>query len=225
MQTIHCHTFPCHAIMRSDFPFERMSILIPWSLVPLIHACAFGLVAVVVRLVLGYRRTGASPVAFGTSDAARDFTARCFYAWLPLADFAFIIFYTLGDDPGPLLWKGLPWADAIRWVGTALLAVALIWVALAQAAMGTDWRMGVDDRHDGELLTSGLFARSRHPVYTGARVTLFAQLLVIGSWPALCLWVVSELLAQLQARFEEEAMAARHGTRYREYCATVRRWL
>jgi len=85
--------------------------------------------------------------------------------------------------------------------------------------------MGVDDAADGELCTSGLFAYSRHPVYTGIRVTMFAQLLVIGSWPALCIWVVSEFLAQLQARFEEEAMEAAHGALYVRYCARVRRWL
>jgi len=91
--------------------------------------------------------------------------------------------------------------------------------------MGRSWKMGVDDAADGELCTSGLFAYSRHPVYTGIRVTMFAQLLVIGSWPALCIWVVSEFLAQLQARFEEEAMEAAHGALYVRYCARVRRWL
>ena len=106
-----------------------------------------------------------------------------------------------------------------------LLAAALVWVVLAQGAMGKSWKMGVDDAADGELCTSGLFAYSRHPVYTGIRVTMFAQLLVIGSWPALCLWVVSELLVQLQARFEEEAMQAAHGALYEHYCVRVRRWL
>jgi protein-S-isoprenylcysteine O-methyltransferase Ste14 len=178
-----------------------------------------------MRLALVYRRSGALPLVFGASDSARDFTARCFYVWLPLADLAFVMFYALSGDPGPLLWQGWPYGTAVRCIGTLLLALALAWVVLAQAAMGSDWRMGVDERHEGELLTSGLFACSRHPVYTGIRVTIFAQLLVIGSWPALCLWVVSEPLVQLQARFEEEAMAARHGSAYRNYCASVWRWL
>jgi protein-S-isoprenylcysteine O-methyltransferase Ste14 len=197
----------------------------PWSLIPLIHACVFGLAAVVVRVLLTYRQTGESPFAFGTTDAPREFTARCFYLWLPLADFVFVAFYALGDDPGPLLWKGLPHREVIRWTGAMLLAAALVWVVLAQGAMGRDWKMGADDAGDGELCTSGLFAYSRHPVYTGIRTTMFAQLLVIGSWPALCLWLLSELLVQLQARFEEEAMEAAHGARYRRYCARVRRWL
>lgn len=198
---------------------------ISWSLLPLLHAGAFGLVAVVARIVLIRRRSGALPIAFGVSDSARDFTARCFYAWLPLADLAFLVVYALRGDPGPLLWPAMPWVDAVRGIGAGLLAVALAWVALAQATMGTSWRMGVDDGGGGVLLTSGLFSRSRHPVYAGIRVTMFGQLLLILSWPMLCLWVAAELLVQLQARFEEEAMEACHGARYRDYRAAVRRWL
>lgn len=196
-----------------------------WSLTLLIHACAFGLVAVLLRLVVTFRRTGTVPLSFGSSDSARDFTARCFYLWLPFVDFAGILFYAYADNSGPLVWNGSGSADALRWVGAALLGISLGWICLAQSAMGSDWKMGVDDRHDGALLTAGVFARSRHPVYMGIRVMLFAQLLVIESWPALCLWLISEVLVQLQARFEEQAMFVRYGARYEAYCAAVRRWL
>jgi len=198
---------------------------IPWSLLPLVHACAFGLVAVAARILLVYRRTGATPIAFGAGDSARDVTARCFYVWLPLADFGYVLSCALRDDPGPLLWPDMPWTDAVRWTGVGLLSVSLAWVVLAQASMGRSWRMGVDDGDGGALQTSGLFAVSRHPVYTGIRVTLFGQLLLVLSWPGLCLWIAAELLVQLQARFEEEAMEARHGALYRDYRRAVRRWL
>lgn len=197
----------------------------PWSLLPLLHASAFGLVAVATRIVLVRRRCGTLPIAFGMSDSARDFTARCFYAWLPLADLAFVLCYALYGDPGPLLWAAMGAMDTVRWIGAGLLGVSLVWVALAQASMGTSWRMGVDDGEAGALLTSGLFSRSRHPVYTGIRTSMFGQLLLVPSWPMLCLWVAAELLVQLQARFEEEAMETRHGDLYRDYRVTVRRWL
>ena len=197
---------------------------ISWSLVPLFHALAFAL-AVLARLILAARRPRARPLAFGTADSARDFTARCFYVWVPLLDFAFAGLYAWAGTPGPALWAGWTLAGPLRWIGTALLAAGLVWVALAQAAMGSGWRMGVDDAHDGELLTDGLFARSRHPVYSGIRASLFGQLLVVASWTALCLWAVSEVLVRQQARFEEAAMQALHGDAYRDYCARVRRWL
>lgn len=196
-----------------------------WPLVLVTHACTFGIIAVALRLVVTFRRTGTLALSFGRSDSARDFTARCFYVWLPLADFAGILFYAHTNNPGPLIWHGAGSANAIRWIGAALLGMSLVWICLAQSAMGSHWKMGVDDRDDGELLTAGVFAGSRHPVYLGIRVMLFAQLLVIESWPALCLWLISEILVQLQARFEEQAMLARHGAAYEAYCASVRRWL
>lgn len=210
--------------MRVQSYRKATNVVTSWSLILLIHACVFGLVGVLFRLVVTFRRTGKVALSFGRSDSARDFTARCFYGWLPLVDFAGILYYAYAHNPGPLLWSGSS-ADALRWIGTALLWISLAWICLAQSAMGRDWKMGVDDRHDGALLTSGVFARSRHPVYLGIRVMLFGQLLVIQSWPALCLWLVSEILVQLQARFEEEAMVARHGNRYGAYCSAVRRWL
>ncbi len=51
------------------------------------------------------------------------------------------------------------------------------------------------------------------------------QFLVIGSWPSFALSAASELLVQIQVRFEEEAMLARFGDRYLAYCERVRRWL
>lgn len=222
---IHRHALSPHAIMRVPSYRKATNIVTSWSLVLLIHACVFGLVDVLFRLAVTFRRTGAVPLSFGRSDSARDFTARCFYGWLPLVDFAGILFYAYTHNPGPLLWNGSGTADALRWIGTALLWISLAWICLAQSTMGRDWKMGVDDRHDGTLLTSGVFARSRHPVYLGIRLMLFGQLLVIQSWPALGLWLVSEILVQTQARFEEEAMVARHGDRYAAYCSAVRRWL
>jgi protein-S-isoprenylcysteine O-methyltransferase Ste14 len=196
-----------------------------WSLVPLLHAIVFGGVAGAARLVLVWRRLGMSPLALGAGDSARDFTARCFYAWLPSADFCYLLLEAIAGLPGPSLWEGMAGVEAVRVAGTVLLVAGLAWVAYAQAAMGSDWRMGVDDSARGRLCTHGPFARSRHPVYLGIRVTMLGQLLVIGTWPALCLWAAEELLVQIQARFEEDAMAARFGSAYQAYRASVRRWL
>jgi protein-S-isoprenylcysteine O-methyltransferase Ste14 len=186
-----------------------------WQLFPLAHAVAFGLVAVVLRAWL----VGRSPFTFWGGNTPRDFVARCFYFWVPLADAAFLIYYAATGTAGPLLLH----AGALRWLGLVLMVVAPVWVVYAQAAMGSSWALGVIER--GELVTGGPFAVSRHPIYLGVRVTMTGQFLVIGSWPSFALWAASELLVQTQVRFEEEAMLARFGDKYRDYCARVRRWL
>ena len=85
--------------------------------------------------------------------------------------------------------------------------------------------MGVDATTPMELITTVPFALSRNPVYVGIRGTMLGQLLVIGTWPELVIWVVFELLVQLQVRFEEAHMARLHAQHYAEYCVRARRWL
>jgi protein-S-isoprenylcysteine O-methyltransferase Ste14 len=196
-----------------------------WSLVPLIHAIAFGGVAAIARLLLVWRRLGALPLKLGPRDSAQGFVAHCFYAWLPLLDFAYVVAYAASGSAGPLMWQGASDNDMVRLAGLLMLAAGLAWVAYAQAAMGADWRMGVDSQGQGRLCVDGPFARSRHPVYLGIRVTMLGQFLVIGSCPSWCLWGAEELLVQIQVRFEEAAMHARFGSAYQAYCASVRRWI
>jgi protein-S-isoprenylcysteine O-methyltransferase Ste14 len=194
-----------------------------WRFVPLVHAGMFGAIAVLGRIgIARANRHGA--VSFSRSDTARDFVARCFYFWLPVVDGIFLAFYGLTGERGqPVLnVSGYEW---IRWVGVACMVIALIWVVFSQAAMGSAWRMGVDSRTKTELITTGPFALSRNPIYLGIRVTILGQLLVVGSWPVLVIFCISELLVQIQVRFEEEHMLRLHAQRYTEYCARVRRWL
>lgn len=196
-----------------------------WPLLPLLHAALFGLGAVLLRIVRSWRSTGRSPVAFKSADTAHDFTARCFYLWLPLADLLYVLVYACSGNAGPMLNETVSKLTWLRIAGLLLLVLALVWVLLAQASMGRHWKMGVDQDSSGALCSSGLFALSRHPVYAGIRATMLGQLLLIGSWPMLCLWLLCELLVQLQARFEEAAMLRVHGELYGDYCARVARWL
>jgi len=186
-----------------------------WHLIPFIHAVLFGLSAVVLRTFI----VGRNPVAFVGGDSARDFASFCFFICLPAIDAGLVGWYAVTLDPGPLLMG----VETLRWLGVALLVLASSWVIYAQAFMGSNWSMGVVN--DSELVVKGPFAISRHPIYLGIRMTMTGQLLVISSWPALALWLVNELLVQIQVRFEEEVMLDRFGDRYREYCTRVRRWI
>ncbi|MGO4377906.1 methyltransferase family protein [Pseudoduganella sp. RAF53_2] len=186
-----------------------------WRYFPIAHAVVFGLLAVTLRSYLA----GRMKLTFLHGQGPRDFVARCFYLGIPLVDIIYLVFYTATGNPGPLLLDN----ESLRWLGLLMMVLGPAWVVYAQASMGRSWAMGVVD--DGELMTGGPFAISRHPIYLGVRIIMLGQLLVIGSWPVFVVWVLCEVLAQIQVRFEEEAMHARYGQRYAEYCARVRRWL
>jgi protein-S-isoprenylcysteine O-methyltransferase Ste14 len=193
-----------------------------WRFLPLFHAVVFGATAVVGRILIARNRQH-NAVSFSRGVSARDFVARCFYLWLPVIYGLFLAVYGLAGERGQPVMNlaGLEW---IRWVGVACLVISLIWVVASQASMGAAWRMGVEADARTELITSGPFAVSRNPVYLGIRGTMLGQLLVVGTWPVLAIWAMSELLVQIQVRFEEEHMVRLHAQRYAEYCSRVRRW-
>jgi protein-S-isoprenylcysteine O-methyltransferase Ste14 len=194
-----------------------------WHILPLVHAFLFGATAVIGRILIARNRQHTA-VSFTRGDSAQDFVARCFYLWLPVVDGLFLAGYGLTGNRGPFVVDvaDLEW---VRWAGAACMVISLIWVVFSQASMGAAWRMGVDADTSTDLVTSGPFALSRNPVYVGIRGTMLGQLLVVGSWPVLAIWVASELLVQLQVRFEEAHMARLHTQHYAQYCARVRRWL
>jgi protein-S-isoprenylcysteine O-methyltransferase Ste14 len=76
------------------------------------------------------------------------------------------------------------------------------------------------------LITSGIFARSRNPVYVGF---LLAQLSVAwisaNAWTLLLVPLTWLLLDRLQVRREERYLTETFGEPYTDYCRRAPRWL
>lgn len=123
-------------------------------------------------------------------------------------------------------WLGLaPFAQpALRWIATGLFAASALLIVAAQIQMGASWRVGVPKEGPAALVTHGLFAWSRNPIFVG----------MVGAVLALFLWsphiVSAALLAAIwtltlvQVRIEEEALREKHGDAYEHYAAHVGRW-
>lgn len=76
------------------------------------------------------------------------------------------------------------------------------------------------------LLTGGVFAVSRNPIYLGDLLVLLAYALWLGQ-PVNLLWLAAFvwLLNHFQIRAEEAALLRRFGDDYHQYCQRTRRWL
>lgn len=113
---------------------------------------------------------------------------------------------------------------ALRWAGAALFAFSAGLIVTAQIQMGASWRVGVPKEGPGALVTHGLYAWSRNPIFVG----------LLGAMAALFLWSPHVLSAALlaaiwtltlvQVRIEEEALREKHGDAYEHYAAHVGRW-
>ena len=75
-------------------------------------------------------------------------------------------------------------------------------------------------------MTTGIYARTRNPIYVGDAVIYLGIAVATGSW--LALLVLPALIAVMN-RFviarEERYLTERFGTAYTAYAARVRRWL
>jgi protein-S-isoprenylcysteine O-methyltransferase Ste14 len=80
------------------------------------------------------------------------------------------------------------------------------------------------DRPD-ELVTKGVFAFSRNPIYVGFALVLVGQFLVFPNWIPLAYLVAGVLLFHRQVLGEEEFMREQYGQEYVEYCGRVRRYV
>ncbi|HEY6610157.1 MAG TPA: isoprenylcysteine carboxylmethyltransferase family protein, partial [Pseudomonas sp.] len=76
------------------------------------------------------------------------------------------------------------------------------------------------------LVTHGVFARTRNPIYLGDALILFALALGLGNWlNFLLLPLFVAFIGRFQIAPEERALERRFGNEFRAYCARVRRWV
>ena len=75
------------------------------------------------------------------------------------------------------------------------------------------------------LLSTGVFALSRNPIYLADAVFLFAWALYLEQAFALVAPLLFILLINFQIKKEEQALQALFGDDYSQYCQRVGRWL
>lgn len=110
--------------------------------------------------------------------------------------------------------------------GAALSVAGIVGCVYSQLAMGASWRIGVDQQARTELITSGIYAKVRNPIFStmvlaGAGFTLLVpNLWAFGSFALLIAGI------ELQVRYVEEPYLRRvHGEDYDRYLATAGRFL
>jgi protein-S-isoprenylcysteine O-methyltransferase Ste14 len=96
----------------------------------------------------------------------------------------------------------------------------------AQAGMGESWRVGVDESEAPPLVTHGLFAWVRNPIFSFMGVSaLGLSLLVPSAWTLVAI-ALSTLGIELQVRFVEEPHLQHiHGNEYARYAARTGRFV
>ena len=122
----------------------------------------------------------------------------------------------------PITWLEHEWLTAGGW---GLMLLSLGWIVIAQGQMGASWRIGIDHDTATPLITTGLFSRSRNPIFLGMIVSLLGIFLVIPNAITLLQFASTAMLLQVQVLLEENYLTLTHGNSYQAYSRQVRRWL
>ena len=183
----------------------------------------YGLLAIVARAWLQYRRTGSSGlVGLSARPGSLEWSGGVLFALAIAAAVAAPILELADAIDG--------YADldtiAVHVAGFAIYATGLVATVGAQLAMGDSWRVGVDETERTELVTDGPFAIVRNPIYAGMLPALAGIALLAPnpvSFGAFALMIVA---LEIQTRAVEEPYLLRvHGNAYAEYAARVGRFL
>ena len=117
-------------------------------------------------------------------------------------------------------------ADFIRFVGGLLVGGGVVLIALAAYEMARQRTTILPHRPAGRLVTTGIFSRSRNPIYLGDTLILTGLCLgwdAIGSLPLvpIFVWIIEQRFI-LQ---EEAGLRRNFRADFARYCHNTRRWV
>lgn len=104
------------------------------------------------------------------------------------------------------------------WLGVVVLATALVLFRVTHKQLGRNWSISLELREKHTLVTDGLYAYVRHPMYSSFFLFAVAQALLLQNWIAGPVGLVGiAILFFLRVPREEQVMIETFGQAYRDY--------
>lgn len=111
-------------------------------------------------------------------------------------------------------------------IGSFILLVGIIIRLLSVLTLGKHFARDIGVHREKELITSGLYARIRHPGYTGEIISFLGVGVVFWHFPASLFVTLLPLVAFLyRAIVEEKVMLEEFGQEYEEYRKRTRMFI
>lgn len=136
---------------------------------------------------------------------------------------AVLILYGFGSPWMRFL--AVPIPDGLRAAGFFLSIAGLIFWIGTQLALDKEWSPQLQLQSGHRLVTTGTYARIRHPLYTAMAVWAAGFALVTANWIFIAFAVLTPILFFLRVPREEKMMLDQFGEEYRKYMKRTGRFL
>jgi protein-S-isoprenylcysteine O-methyltransferase Ste14 len=200
-----------------DGPFEvRTSPGIPMTknLGALTLVVMLGIV--LTRVVL-LRHQGVQAMKFGNIDNSDFFIP-------PFALFYFYIVLAAAFNWPTVNKQAFFHSEIISWTGVLFCLAGLLLLFWSIASFRQSFRVWIDADHPDRLITDGVFAFSRNPIYVAFACILIGEFFILQNWITLIYIVAATWLLHRQVLREEEYLRRHYGQAYVNYCSRVRRY-
>jgi protein-S-isoprenylcysteine O-methyltransferase Ste14 len=119
-----------------------------------------------------------------------------------------------------------PFVPALAWLGVFVFAASLWLFYRTHKDLGRNWSVSLDIRESHKLITTGVYALVRHPMYSAFWLWAVAQALLLPNWVAGFAGIVGfGILFFGRVGEEERLMCDAFGDEYRAYMRRTSRVL
>ena len=87
----------------------------------------------------------------------------------------------------------------------------------ARSHLGANWSAAITIRTSHSLVSTGPYARLRHPIYSGLLFAITGTALAQGEWRGLLALAIALIVWSIKARKEESWLRDEFGTQFDEY--------
>jgi protein-S-isoprenylcysteine O-methyltransferase Ste14 len=121
----------------------------------------------------------------------------------------------------PRLWV----SGIVQWIGIILCFAGLLIFLFALISFGNAWRVGIDDKKSDRLVTNGIFAYSRNPIFLFMNMYFAGVFLTYPNILFLAFFLCFAAGIHMQILNEEKFLRSKFGQEYESYLKKVRRYI
>jgi protein-S-isoprenylcysteine O-methyltransferase Ste14 len=112
----------------------------------------------------------------------------------------------------------------VKILGAGFVGLGLVTFLSAFFSFGKSWRIGIDRKTPGTLVTGGIFGLTRNPIYVASNLYFTGIFLINGTWFFLIFALLAAIACHFQILREEEFLRRQYGRDFEDYCQRTGRY-